>query len=200
MSNVKFIVCFFLVFCNGYNQKRDPKVWKFVFQLDNRFSSIQDNNITLFGAKIGTQYKNITRFGVGVSFITNPVEIEYFNKKSQTEEVNTIHFGYISLFNDIILYKNSKWECFLTEQLCFGRPRFSKEINDEIVSDVNIRMFLNEISGQVNYKIFTWLGAGAGIGYRNLWNKSTVLKSTFNAPVYIGKIIIYPQAIFKKKS
>jgi hypothetical protein len=56
---------------------------------------------------------------------------------------------------------------------------------------------LNEISGQVNYKIVPWLGVGAGIGYRNIWNKSALLQKTFDAPVYIIKIIIYPMAILK---
>jgi hypothetical protein len=189
-----FLICFSL-----HSQEVDVKKWKFIFQLDNRFSSIQDEGVTLYGAKVGFQYKNYTRFGIGISFISKPVIIDYFNKKTKQEETNNINFGYISFFDDLILYKNHKWECFITEQICFGRPRFSKEINDEIVSDINVRMFLNEISGQINYKIFPWLGVGAGIGYRNLWNKSPVLKKTFNAPVYVAKIIIYPQAIFKKK-
>ncbi len=198
MLKIRLFFLLFLVNFSIFCQENIVKKWKFIFQLDNRFSSIQDQGVTLFGAKIGLQYKNYTRFGMGISFITKPVVIDYFNKKTKQEETNNINFGYLSFFDDLILYKNQKWECFITEQICFGRPRFSKEVNDDIVSDVNVRMFLNEISGQVNYKIFPWLGAGAGIGYRNLWNKSKVLKNTFNAPVYVAKIIIYPQAIFKR--
>jgi hypothetical protein len=196
MQHIKLLLLLFLASFSGYTQDTEDKKIKFIFQLDNRFSSIQRRDVTLFGAKMGLQYKNITRFGIGISFITKPVEIDYFNKKTNQEETNIINFGYISFFDDLILFKTKKWEGFITEQICFGRPRFSKEINDEIVSDVNVRMFLNEISGQLNYKIFPWLGVGAGAGYRNLWNKSTVLKKTFDAPVYIAKVIIYPGAFF----
>ncbi len=193
---------FFVIFVNLAlsAQESNTKKFRFIFQLDNRFSSIDKADIVLWGAKTGVQYKNYTRFGLGASFITSPVQIDYFNKRTRQNEINTIDFHYISFFDDLILYKNPKWEIFLTEQLCYGSPSFSKEVNDEIVSDVDIKMFLNEFSGQVNYKIFPWIGTGVGIGYRNVWNKSPLLQRTFNAPVYIVKIIIYPMAIFKNQT
>jgi len=180
----------------------DPTVdkkYKFAFQFDNRFSSIRGNNITIFGAKAGIQYKNLFRIGLGGSFIVSPVTISYINKRTKSLEENRISFWYGSVFNDWILYKNKKWECFITEQVGYGKPTFVREVNDEIVSDVDIALWVNEVSGQVNYKIFSWIGVGAGIGYRNIWNNKAVLKSTFDAPIYIGKIIIYPETFLSKK-
>lgn len=197
MNPFRLLIILFLVSASISAQEVPKKKFRFIFQLDNRFSTINHKDIILFGAKIGLQYKNYTRFGLGVSFMPNPLSFDYTNKKTRKTETNTIDFNYISIFDDLILYKNDKWEVFVTEQLCFGEPNFSKEVNDEIVSDVNIKMYLNEISGQVNYKIVPWLGVGAGIGYRNIWNKSALLQKTFDAPVYIIKIIIYPMAILK---
>ena len=172
------------------------KKYKFNFQLDNRFSSIRNNNITLFGAKVGLQYKNLTRFGVGASFILNPVEITNINKRTRLEETNTINFWYISLFNDWILYKKENLECFVTEQIGYGNPVFVRSSGGEIFTDINIPLVVNEISGQVNYKILPWLGAGAGIGYRNLWNGDQRIKNTLEATIYIFKLICYPENIF----
>ena len=197
MNPFKLFFLLLFISTSTYSQEKTGKKFRYIFQLDNRFSSIDNQNVIIWGAKTGVQYKNYTRFGIGVSVVTDPISVDYFNKRTHKNETNTIDFHYISVFDDVILYKNHKWEIFVTEQLCFGSPNFSKEVNDEIVSDVNIKMFLNELSGQVNYKIFPWLGAGAGIGYRNIWNKSPILQRTFNAPVYIVKIIIYPMAIFK---
>ncbi len=196
----KIIFIFFLMFVSTaiFSQENIPKKWKFAFQLDNRFSSIRKTDITIFGAKVGLQYKNLTRFGVGVSFIANPVTIEYFNKKQKVQETNVLNFWYLSVFNDWILYKSNHWECFVTEQIGTGNPSFKKEINDEIVTNINVRLVLNEISGQVNYKINNWIGVGVGIGYRNILNNNPQLKNTFDAPIYIAKIIIYPETIFKK--
>ncbi len=175
-----------------------PKKWSFAFQLDNRFSSIRNHDITVFGAKVGFQYKKLTRFGLGSSFIINPIYIDYFNKKLNREETNKVSFWYFSVFNDWILYKNNKWECFVTEQVGFGKPSFVKEINNDIVSDVNVDLYVNELSGQVNYKLNSWIGLGTGVGYRNILNKKSVLNATFDAPIYIAKIILFPEVFFKK--
>jgi hypothetical protein len=197
MIQLKSLFIVFLLFgCAVFYSQEAPKKWKFAFQLDNRFSSIRGKEITVFGLKVGLQYKKLTRFGVGSSFIVNPVYIDYFNKKRNTEETNKISFWYFSVFNDWILFKNNKWECFVTEQIGFGRPNFTKEINNDIVSDFNVNLYVNEISGQVNYKLTKWIGLGAGVGYRNLLNKKSVLNTTFDAPIYIAKIIIYPETFF----
>ena len=179
-----------------FSQEEEVKKWKFSFQLDNRFSSIRGKEVTVFGVKVGMQYKKLTRFGVGSSFIINPVYIDYFNKKLKAEETNKISFWYYSVFNDWIIFKNKKWECFATEQIGFGRPNFTKEVNNDIVSDVDVNLYINEISGQVNYKLTKWIGLGAGFGHRNLLNKKSALNTTFDAPIYIAKIIIYPETFF----
>ena len=193
-----FVFILLLVSASNFSQENIPKKWKFAFQLDNRFSSIRNTDITIFGAKVGLQYKNLTRFGVGASFIVNPVTIEYFNKKLRVQETNVLSFWYVSVFNDWILYKSNHWECFLTEQMGTGNPSLKREVNDEVVANINVRLLLNEISGQVNYKINNWIGVGAGIGYRNILNNNPQLKNNFDAPIYIAKIIIYPETIFKK--
>lgn len=200
MINKQLILLLFIstVTTLTFSQVESQKKWKFAFQLDNRFSSIRKNDITIFGAKAGIQYRNLTRFGIGTSFLLAPVSIEYFNKKFKVQETNTINFWYVSFFNDWILYKSNHWECFVTEQIGTGNPSFTKEVNDEIISDANVGLFLNEISGQVNYKINNWIGIGTGFGYRNILNGNPQLKTTFNAPIYIVKLIIYPEGIFKK--
>jgi hypothetical protein len=192
-----FLILFLLTITAFFAQETSPKKWKFAFQLDNRFSSIGKNDITIFGAKAGLQYKNKTRFGLGTSFILTPVTFDYFNKKFKTQESNTLNFWYVSVFNDWILYKKNNWECFVTEQVGYGKPSFVKEVNDEIVADVNIGLFVNEISGQVNYKLNNWLGAGAGFGYRNMLNGNGQIKNAINAPIYIVKVIVYPDSLFK---
>jgi len=192
-------LCFLLFSTTTFYGQEVPKKWKFSFQLDNRFSSIRGKEVTVFGMKIGMQYKKLTRFGIGGSLISNPVYIDYFNKKEKAEETNKIGFWYFSIFNDWILYKSKRWECFATEQVGFGRPNFTKEINNDIVSNVDVNLYVNEISGQVNYKVTPYLGLGAGIGYRNLLNKKSVLNTTFDAPIYIAKIIIYPGGFFQIK-
>lgn len=190
----KIILLPILLFVIQLQCQTETTKWKFNFQLDNRFSKIHNNEVVIFGGKIGLQYKNLTRFGIGASTIIKPVIINYFDKKTNTEDENIINFWYVSVYNDWILYKNNKWECFLTEQIGYGKPSFIHEVNSDVIRDVGLDLYVNEFSGQVNYKILSWIGAGVGVGYRNLFNKKSVLTNTFNAPIYIFKLIIYPES------
>ena len=95
---IVFLSLILLSTFSANSQDLASKKWKFSFQLDNRFSSIRNQEITVFGAKVGFQYKKLTRIGLGSSFIINPVYINYFNKKINKEETNKISFWYFSIF------------------------------------------------------------------------------------------------------
>ncbi len=197
----KFILlffCFISIICFG--QDSIVKKYKFNLQFDNRFSSIENNSVTIYGLKVGAEYRGLTRFGIGVSAVLKPIPLIYYNMTSNANETNSMNFWYVSIFNDWIFFRNKHWQCFITEQFGVGKPNFTKEINNQIVDDVNVTIFLNEISVQAQYKILPWIGAGAGIGYRNSLNKSNVLKTTINAPIYVLKVILYPKAIIGKNA
>jgi hypothetical protein len=147
-----------------------PK-WKFNFQFDDRISSIRNNSIVLIGAKFGYQYKKLTRIGLGTSFLLKPVEFEYINKRTSRVVTNNVDFWYFSIYNDWILYHRHHFEVFITEQVGFGKPRYIRELGDEV------------------------FGVGAGIGYRSLFNKQSLLTSTFDAPIYMAKLIVYPEGV-----
>lgn len=200
MKKLIFILC--LLSYSIFFSQENVKKYKFNFQLDNRFSNIRDYKITILGAKIGVQYKNLTRFGFGASFIINPVDITgtlqvKIKKKIVNEPTEEkISFWYFSLYNDWILFKSKHWECFATEQIGYGKPVYVYNVNNSTVREDEIPLLVNEISGQLNYKIFTWMGVGAGFGYRNIWNGDSVVKNTFDAPIYIARLIIYPESMF----
>ena len=199
----KLMLLVFVIGSGIYGQDL-PQKYKFNFQLDNRLSDIGGYRITIFGGKIGVQYKNKLRFGVGASFITNPVDITgtlkvRVRKKLVTESTeDRINFWYISLFSDWILYKNERWECFITEQIGYGSPVYTSTVNNVVVKQTEIPLLVNEFSGQINYKFLPWLGAGTGFGYRNIWNGNADVKSTFNAPIFIARLIVYPEILFPK--
>lgn len=199
MRNTVVIILLTMMTLYTQGQETNSKNWKFNFQLDNRFSSIRNTDILIFGAKIGSQYKNSLRVGGGVSFITNPVEVAFFNRKNNVRGTVHIGFWYGSLFTDLILYKNEKWEWLITEQIGFGKPSIVRTtVDDEVVRAARVNLWVNEISTQTSYKIRPWIGAGIGVGYRRIFNGDNLLSDTFNAPIYIGKLILYPQYWFKK--
>lgn len=183
-------------FLSAFSQDTFVKKWKISFQLDNRFTTVNEKNISIFGAKVGLTYKKLTRFGIGTSFALKPVTNTFVNNNMQTVE-NTNSFWYVGFFNDWILLKNNRWNCFVTEQIGVGAPQFTSSINGQTISDEKVILYVNELSAQAQYKIIPWLGVGAGIGYRHSLNNDAHIKSVVNGPVFIAKVIVYPGAIFK---
>ncbi|OYU84975.1 MAG: hypothetical protein CFE24_04060 [Flavobacterium sp. BFFFF2] len=177
-------------------QAQNEQNWKFFANLDNRFSSIRNNSILLVGVKTGMQYKKKYRIGLGFSWMTSPVTVNFLNKKTRQTESNEIHFWYGSMFFDYVIFRNKRWEFFATEQLGYGQPEFKVAVQTDVVSDLDIPLYINEISTQINYKVTKGFGVGAGIGYRNLWNRKALLRDTFDAPIYILKVTLYPEDWF----
>ena len=194
----KNIVIFFtlLTFSTAVAQDTIVKKWKFTLQLDNRFTRLNEKNVTIFGGKAGFAYKNLTRIGIGTSFALKPISNDFVDVNTGQTVENTTGFWYFSVFNDWIIFKNKRWNCYVTEQIGIGAPRFTKSINGQIVSDENVTLIINELSAQAQYKFLPWLGAGAGLGYRHSLNKDSFVRSAVNGPVFIAKVIIYPGAIF----
>ncbi len=193
---------FILLVCFQLSAQDSIPKWKSNFQFDNRISSIRNNSIVLIGAKYGYQYKKLTRIGIGASFMLKPVEFEYISKKTSRVVTNKVDFWYFSIYNDWILYHRHHFEVFVTEQVGFGKPRYVRELGDEVLSSTNVDLYINELSTQINYKISPVFGVGAGIGYRSLFNKQSLLTSTFDAPIYMVKFIVYPDGVINliKKS
>jgi hypothetical protein len=190
-----------LLFCcltiSAYSQETSTQKWKFNFQFDNRYSNINGNQVTIFGSKVGVQYRKMTRFGIGGSFILHPIDVYITNRKGKITGDTKISFWYFSIFNDWILYKSKHWETFFTEQIGFGKPELVQTITKgNVITERDPNLYVNEISWQANYKITPWIGVGAGFGYRNILNQESVLKSRFNAPVYIFKVIVFPETFF----
>lgn len=197
MARLSLFVCIVLLSFCSKAQDTLPK-WKPNFQLDNRVSSIRNNSIVLIGAKLGFQYKNLTRIGIGSSFILKPVEFEYINQKTGELVRNKADFWYFSIYNDWIIYKNHNLEIFITEQIGYGKPKYSRGLGDEVLSESKVDLYINELSTQANYKITPIVGVGIGIGYRNLFNKKSLLNPTFDAPLYMAKLIIYPRELWDR--
>ena len=65
---------------------------KFNLQFDNRFSSIENNSVTIYGLKVGAEYRGLTRFGIGVSAVLKPIPLMYYNMTSNVNETNSMNF------------------------------------------------------------------------------------------------------------
>ena len=167
----------------------------FVFSFDARRSAIRNQKAKIGGIKIGLDFKNKIRAGLGFYGWTGPFK-DTIIINEETPDQDTvlagIAFNYVSPYLEYIIYQNKKVELSMPIQFGFGDVRVDYENkNGEIETLIkkSVGVFVVSLTGY--YKFFTLLGIGGGEGYRNILTKEKIIKKTFNAPIYIVKIRIF---------
>lgn len=174
----------------------------FVFSFDARRSVIRNQKAKIGGIKIGLDFKNKIRAGLGFYGWTGPFEDTIIINEGAPDQDTVlagIAFNYVSPYLEYIIYQNKKVELSMPIQFGFGDVSVQykyKNGNTETPIKKSVGVFVISLTGY--YKFFTWLGIGGGVGYRNILTKEKIIKKTFNAPVYIVKIRIFFGPIFKK--
>ena len=171
----------------------------FVFSFDARRSVIRDQKAKIGGIKIGLDFKNKIRAGLGFYGWTGPFEDTIIINEEPPDQDTVlagIAFNYVSPYLEYIIYQNKKVELSMPIQFGFGDVSVQykyKNGNIETPIKKSVGVFVISLTGY--YKFFTWLGIGGGVGYRNILTKQKLIRKTFNAPVYIVKIRIFPGPI-----
>ncbi|MFL5728629.1 MAG: hypothetical protein ACJ75J_03985 [Cytophagaceae bacterium] len=177
--------------------------FKIVFVLDLKRPFSPAQKVRVGGIKVGFQYKNKFRTGIGVYQLLKPAIVKtlvYEGTPSQKTVNANLDIGYLSLFFEPILLKTRKWELSTPLQLGSATARLS--YTDTILA-VPQKVLISkrkspllEGSFVAEYRLVRWLGFGAGIGYRQMLSSDPVLKKNFNGPIYIVKAKIYFHEIY----
>jgi len=154
----------------------DPKNWKFVFSFDSRASRVLNQSVRFNGLKIGFEFKDRHRFGVGFYALKDPIvlpnNIIVIQKPDTTEqEVDTVNyntnFNYTTLYYEFVFFTRKRWEFSSAFHLGTGRTTIGyrdKYKRDSTLVDFQVPIGAVSVAG--HYKVFPWIGLGAGFGYR----------------------------------
>jgi hypothetical protein len=199
-------------------QKKQNKL-NLYFSFDIRRSLVRDVPVGITGLKLGITIKKRHSIGIGYYnmgrpifrdyYVSNPVYYDaqqtFLSKRTgQNVDVDTrveLSIAYFSLFYEYRILAHRKWNIDLTLQSGFGEAylvAFNKT-NGRLLPDYPRHIPINLIEGSVlfQYKIFTWFGAGLGVGYRNMLNPSEYVTTTFNYPIWVVKLMIFPAKIWQ---
>lgn len=161
---------------NLLRELNDPKNWKFVFSFDSRASRVLDQKVKFNGFKIGFEFKDRHRFGLGFYALKNPIvlpnNIIVIQKPDTTEqEVDTVNyntnFNYTTLYYEFVFFTRKRWEFSSAFHLGTGRTTIGytdKYKRDSTLIDFQVPIGAVSVAG--HYKVFPWIGLGAGVGYR----------------------------------
>ena len=177
---------------------------RLVLNLDARRSFIRAqgiNAVKISGIKAGIQFGHYFRTGIGIYDLTEDIVLN--NIYEERDEVR-LDFAYIATYFEYLVFVNKRWEFSLQMMVGFGNIQLSyKKVNGTNAEILEIPVTLIEISEAGHYRIFSWIGLGAGLGWRRMINAERTIDDAFNGPIYIFKIKLFLrpifEAIFKKK-
>jgi hypothetical protein len=188
-----------------YCQAQD-KMHKVVFSFDSRNTFILGERAGIFGFKIGIEHDKCHRFGMGFYSIKNKSvirlgknDVSYTPKNGIARDTVVDLFAgldYMTLYYEYVWLSKKRWEISSPVSVGYGTASVNYIINrvKYTYSDVPVITFEPTVVG--HYKIFSWVGVGAGFGYRKIVFSNNRIGRRLDAPLYILKIKLFLGFLF----
>ena len=168
---------------------------KFLIGLDSRRSFIENREVRIFGARVGVDFDHRWRVGIGFYSLLGDNRGTY--TINQDTVLGRINFSYVAWFFEYVFYRHKRWEFSIPGYVGTGTSRL--ETADSLTRK---GVGVSELSVQGHFKVFRWIGVGAGVGYRYLFIPNKQIDQNFNNFIYNFKVRIWIgpiyRAIFKK--
>jgi len=157
---------------------------KFFVSSDSKNSFISNRAGLFFGAKLGLEYDNTIRLGIGFSGLFNKTYSGYIHGIKKSEE--NLSFNYISISAEYIYSNKKKYDFALPISFGFGYSW----LGDFETSDSRDFVILYETQLIGTYYPISYIGFGAGVGYRIMLLNNSFIDENFTAPIYSIKLKI----------
>lgn len=186
---------------------QDSTLWKkpkFFLQLDRYNSIVANQGADISGIKAGLEFGKKYRFGIGLYNLKSDI-IEYKQltpEQAAEAPADTVkaqlNMGYVPLCFEYIFYDKGKWQFGIPVHLGFGQTYFeyfNSAGQTRQLKDQNVLLTDVVVSGQ--YKIFRWIGIGAGLGFRKMLVENPAIQRNFNSPLYNIRLKIFLGEIYR---
>jgi hypothetical protein len=175
---------------------------KFSVRLDSRNSFISSQNAKIIGLKIGWEYNNAVKIGIGYNRLNSKISYTkyYFNDEINRYDTlqSFLKFEYLSPFFEYVFFKNNKWEHAIPVQIGIGNSRYEYVDAKGIIHYENFRpVILYEPLMTTQYKIFPWIGVGTGVGYRLILVGNKQINKNLNSPIYTLRLMVFLGDLYK---
>lgn len=162
-----------------------------MFGLDSRRSFINRTDAKIWGARIGVDFDNRWRVGVGGYILGDGVRgTVHLDTASVTGK---LRFGYVAWFYEYVFFRKKRFEFSIPGYLGAGTARL--EAADSISRKA---VGVSEVAVQGHFKVFRWVGVGAGVGYRFLFIPNKQIEENLNSFIYSFKVRIWLAPIYRR--
>jgi hypothetical protein len=170
-------------------------------KFDTRNSFITARQAKIFGFKIGLDFNDQTKLGIGYNALATSFvkeRVVWGNDFENYIVPSTLKFVYISPYFEYVFHRNEKWEHSIPLQFGYGYAWYEYLSNEGVKSKFNRKPILvYEPSMTSQYRIIPWLGVGVGLGYRLVLINNSAFDENFNAPVYVLRTRIYLELLYR---
>lgn len=171
------------------------------FRVDSRHSFVANRIARILGIKAGLDYNQKVKIGLGFNFLWNEVEQERVltNELGNLDTLNaTFKLNYFSPYFEYVFYQEEKWQISVLGLVGVGKSRFDYTDNTGFKGSINNSwVFLWEPYMSAEYKIWKYVGVGAGVGYRLAYSSNAFTRSRLSSPIYILKLKVYLKDLLK---
>ena len=204
MRNIQLYLILFIAFnCSiyrAYGQQFEQELSdalkttpKFEFRLDSRSSFINQTGVRVFGVKAGVQFDEKLSFGLGYNFLSSSIRRTIVDKGINYK--SELKFRVFSPYLEYVFYRDEYWELSIPVQFGFGHS-FFENLGQDGPSHLKREFVVSyEPAITFQYRILSYFGVGAGVGYRLMIKPNSEIKEQFTSPVYLFKVKVYFQDI-----
>ena len=180
---------------------------KFIFSFDSDKNFLNGSDVRFFGFKVGLQFDDKFRVGMGLQILADFIPVRVVVNEGEHNEYTTdgkLDITLMTSYYERILHTSTRWE--FTASLHHGIGGVSRRYIDTVgveqqKSAGGFVLLTPAVEG--HYKFFSWLGIGAGVGYRIAFYNDKKVQQLVNSPIYVLKMKLFLgelyKAIFKKE-
>ncbi len=200
MTRIKLMLVFFLFgTCCVHAQLADllrQDVFikgRLFFAIDEYNSFISSRLASINGVRFGLSYNEKSKIGIGfyaLNTAKSPIRQRLLSGKDSVTA--TLAFNYLSLGVEYTFYQKYPWQLSIPAQIGFGSSYYL--YNNRKYKEAAVLLYEPAIMG--HYKILKWFGVGFGLGYRLMIVPNTRIDKSFNSPIYLLRLRIFPEEIY----
>jgi len=169
---------------------------KLDIKADSRGSFIKNFLVVTAGIKVGLNYNNKVKFGLGYNLLFNEV-----SSSTTLNGVNTpvkFNYRYFSPYIEYVYFDSKRWNFCISSQIGIGEAYYNSiDVGKGSKRVAESMMISYEPAMYIDYKIIKYLGIGTGVGYRVMIYKNSSIDEQMTYPEYILKVKVYFGEIFK---
>lgn len=167
------------------------------FRFDARNSFISATRVKFWGFKIGFQYNNKVRIGIGLNTMLKPAPVQRFYPSNELQLTDTVDANlsivYWCIYIDYVFHRTKRWELSMPVQLGIGGSSYEYvDAKDGLTKNINQKgVMLYEPGFMATYSPIRYVGLGLGIGYRFMIVNNPLIDEQLNSLMYVLKVKVF---------